>query len=207
MGETTLIGFIKNTSNKGIKFYSKVLESPIDKNVDKNNIKTKEGTIITCSDSSWNDCVDTERSTRDYITFVKGGAVEYGCHLPVTMSSGEAEYIAATVVCMRASHLRMLMYELRNLRSPLYSGDIMDSEPARIIIDNEAATSMAKCDKDTAGNRHVARHYHYIRQRAALKEHIFNWINTKSQVADILTKVGMQAAFNHLWDLVLHKVE
>ena len=83
----------------------------------------------------------------------------------------------------------------------------MDSEPARIIIGNEAAISMAKCDKDTAGNRHVARRYHYVRQGTALKEHVFDWINTKAQVADILTKVGTQAVFKHLWDIVLYKVE
>ena len=101
----------------------------------------------------------------------------------------------------------MLTYDLRNLGSPLYDGDTMNSEPAMIIIDNEAAISMAKCDKDTAGNRHVARRYHYVRQGTALKEHDFAWINTKAQVADILTKIGSQATFNHLWSIVLHKVE
>ena len=83
----------------------------------------------------------------------------------------------------------------------------MDSEPTRIIIDNVAAISMAKCDKDTAGNGHVARCYHYVRQGTALKEHLFNWINTKAQVADILTNVGTQAVFEHLWDMLLYKVE
>ena len=123
------------------------------------------------------------------------------------MSSGEAEYISAAVACMRASHLRMLRYDLRNLGSPLYDGDVMSSEPAMIIIDNEAAISMAKCDKDTAGTRHVAKRYHYVRQGTALKEHVFVWINTKTQVADILTKVGSQATFNHLWSIVLYKIE
>ena len=66
---------------------------------------------------------------------------------------------------------------------------------------------MAKCDKDTAGNRHMTRRYHYIRQGTALKEHKFDWINTKAQVADILTKVGTQATFKHLWDMVLNNVE
>ena len=110
------------------------------------------------------------RSTGGHITFVQEGAVDYECHLPVpvAMSSGEAEYIAAAVACMRSSHLRLLMYDLPNLGSPLYDKDIMDSKPARIIIDNEAAISMAKCDKDTAGNRHVTSCYHYVRQGTAL---------------------------------------
>ena len=36
------------------------------------------------------------------------------------MSSGEAEYISAAVACMRASHLRMLIYDLRCMGSDKY---------------------------------------------------------------------------------------
>lgn len=83
----------------------------------------------------------------------------------------------------------------------------MDLEPSRFIIDNKAAISMAKCDNDTAGNRHVARCFHFIRQQTALTDYVFSWIKIKAQVADILTKVVFQDLFNHLWDMVLHKVE
>ena len=56
------------------------------------------------SNSSWNDCIDTVRSTGGYIALSQGGAVDYGSHLPVpvAMSSGEAEYISAAVACMMA---------------------------------------------------------------------------------------------------------
>ena len=33
-----------------------------------------------------------------------------------------------------------------------HDGDNMKYEPAKIIINNEAAISIAKCNKDTAGN-------------------------------------------------------
>ena len=79
--------------------------------------------------------------------------------------------------------------------------------PARIIVDNEAVICMAKCNKDTAGNRHVARRFHYVRQGTVLKEHKFQWIASKYQLADILTKVGNKASFNHLWSLILHNGE
>ena len=64
--------------------------------------------MITFSDSSWNDCVGTGRSTGGHITFIQGGAVDYGSHLPVpvAMSSGEAEYISAAIAYMRANHLQ-----------------------------------------------------------------------------------------------------
>ena len=49
--------------------------------------------------------------------------MDYDSHLPVpvAMSSGEAEYIAAAVACMRASQLRMLVYDLQNMCSRDYS--------------------------------------------------------------------------------------
>ena len=121
------------------------------------------------------------------------------------MSSGEAEYISAAVACMRASHLRMLIYDLKYLGFLKYDGDNMDYEPAIIIVDNEAAICMAKCNKDIAGNRHVTQQFHYVREGTALKEHKFEWIGTKFQLADILTKVGNRPISSHLWSLILHE--
>ena len=56
----------------------------------------------------------------------------------------------------------------------------MNYEPSRIIVDNEAAISMAKCNKDTVGNRHVARRYCYLRQGTILEKHIFERMVTKN---------------------------
>ena len=108
---------------------------------------------------------------------------------------------------MRASHLRMLIYDLKFLGSDTYDANNLKYEPAKIIIDNEAAIAMAKCNKDTAGNRHVARRYHYVRQGTAMKEHVFEWIGTKYQLADTLTKPGTPATFAHLWSIQLSETE
>ena len=135
-----IIGFLKNTSYKGLKFFSDFKCSNVYKLLINNNIKTTEDSVIIFSDSSWNDCIHTGRSTGGYISFNQGGP------------------------------------DLRCMGSDKYDQDNVNMEPARIIIDNEAAISMAKCNKDTAGNRHVARRYHYVRQGTALQEHKFEWI-------------------------------
>ena len=125
--------------------------------------------------------MDTGRSTGRCITMVQASAVDYGSHLPVpvAMSSGEAKYISAVVACIQASHMRMLVYDLKFLGTNKYDSDEPYYEPATIIIDNEAAISMAICNKDTAGNCHIAQRYHYVRQGTALNEHKFEWIGTK----------------------------
>ena len=55
----------------------------------------------------------------------QGGAADCSSHLPVYMdiSSGEAEYIFAEDVCVKASHHRMLSYDLRFLGISSYDGD------------------------------------------------------------------------------------
>ena len=95
------------------------------------------------------------------------------------MTSGEAEYISSAMACMRVGHIRMLMYDLKFICSEGYDGDNMDYEPAKIIIDNKAAISMAKYKKDTARNRYVVRRFHYMRQGTALNENQFHWISIK----------------------------
>ena len=112
-----LIGFLKDNSNKGLKFYNDVTKPELYKVLQENNIEIKQDMNVVFTDSSWNDCVDTGRSTGGYVAMSQAGPVDYGSHLPVpvVMSSVEAEYIAAAVVCMRASHIRMLIYDLRCL--------------------------------------------------------------------------------------------
>ena len=57
--------------------------------------------------------------------------------------------------------------------------------------------------KKQAGNSHIARHFYYVRQGTILKEDKCEWISSKIQLADILTKVEKKS-FDHLWSLILH---
>ena len=114
------------------------------------------------------------------------------------MSTGKAEYITAATTCMRASHLCMSTHDLRYLGSSGYDGDNLRCHPARIIIDNEAAIPMAKCNKDTTGNRHVARRFHDVRKGTVFNDHKFQWICSKFQPVDFFTKVGKKVSFNDL---------
>ncbi len=71
----------------------------------------------------------------------------------------------------------MLEYDPKNLGAKSYDVNNPIYKPSMVIIDTEAASAMAKCMKDTAGNRHVARRYHYLHQDTVLNEHKFEWIN------------------------------
>ena len=172
------------------------------------NIQINKETVLTFTDSSWNDCIDTGRSTGGYIILRQAGAIDYGPHLPVpvAMSSSEAKYISAAVACMKVSHIRMLEYDFKHFGSQSYDLDNPIYEQPRIIVDNEAAIAMSKCNKDTAGFRHVARRYHYVHQGTYLNKHKFERIGTKFQLADTLTKSVTPGTFSYLWSFQLTDV-
>ena len=68
------------------------------------------------SDSSWQDFLDTGRSTGAYIIFYQGGPIDHGTHVPgpVAQYSAESEYNAACTAGMDLSHFRMLIHDLLN---------------------------------------------------------------------------------------------
>ena len=200
-----LIGYVQNSCDKGIRFYSKLKDSPVHQLLKENNIEENTSHLVTFSDASWQDDTDTGRSTCGRITFLQGGAVDHSTYVPVpvAMSSGEAEYLGAAGAAISAAHLRMLWYDFRCLGQRHYSVEAMEQEPPYLVmIDNEAAIAMAGSDKDTARTKRISRRYHFVRQGVSMKQLVLKWIGTKSQLADFLTKSGK---FTDLWDTVFVK--
>ena len=112
------------------------------------------------SNSSWQDCPDTGRSTGSYIIFYKGGPIDHGTHVtgPVAKSSAESGYNAEFAPGMALAHFRMLIHELFN-KDP----DIIPEEAPLIVLDSKSAIFMAKNGKDTKHTRHLLRRIHFVR--------------------------------------------
>ena len=112
------------------------------------------------SDSSWQDCPDTGRSTGAYNILYQGGPIDHGTHVqvPVAQSSAESEYNAACTTGMALKHFRMLIHELLN-KDP----DIFPEEAPLIVLDGKSNMCMAKNGKDTKHTRHTARRMHFVR--------------------------------------------
>ena len=68
------------------------------------------------SDSNWQDCPDTGRSTGAYIIFYQGEPIDHGTHVPgpVAQSSAENEYNAACNAGMALAYFRILIHEFLN---------------------------------------------------------------------------------------------
>ena len=117
------------------------------------NNKTKNH-LLAFSDSSWQDCPETGRSTWSYIIFYKGGPIDHGTHfqVPVAQFNAESEYNTAWNIGVALSHFRMLIHELLN-KNP----DIVQDKAPLIVFDSKSTTCMDKNGKDAKHTRHIAR--------------------------------------------------
>ena len=123
------------------------------------NIKTNNN-LMAFSDSSWQYCPDTGRSTGSYIIYYQGGTIDHDTHVPgpVAQSSAESEYNESCTAGMAIAHFRVLVHELLNEDT-----DMVPKEVPLIVLDRKSAMCMAKNGSNTKHTRHIARRMHFAR--------------------------------------------
>ena len=99
----------------GSNYYADMKDEPLSDLLRQANIKT-ENQLMAFSDSSWQYCPHSGRSTGAYIIFYQGGPIDHGTHVPgpVSQSSAESEYNAACTAGMDSENFRMLINKLLN---------------------------------------------------------------------------------------------
>ena len=100
------LGYLRNYTSYGIRLYANYEDSPVYKACIENNIQPKE--LVGMTDSSFQDCPDTGRSTTGYKVFYRGSMCEANSSVPVpvAMSSAEAEYMGASNAATTLAHFR-----------------------------------------------------------------------------------------------------
>ena len=129
------------------------------------------------TDSSFQDCPDTGRSTTAYKIFYRGGLVDQNSSVPVPLaqSSAEAEFMGATNAGTSLANHRELTYDLEYMGTKDYDPEQVHGKvPLLILIDNQATVAMSKNFKVSKKNRHIARRYHYVKQGVKTKDHDLN---------------------------------
>ena len=100
-GLIRLLKYIRDNKTLGMNYYADLNDALVTDLLRQANIKTKNY-LMAFSDSSWQDCPNTGRSTGAYIIFYQGGPIDHGTHVPgpVAQSSAESEYNAACTAGM-----------------------------------------------------------------------------------------------------------
>ena len=88
-GLVHLLRYIRENKTLGLKYYADLNDAPVTDLLRQANIKTKKH-LMAFSDSSWQDCPETGRSTGAYIIFYQGGTIDHGTHVLGTVPQSSA---------------------------------------------------------------------------------------------------------------------
>ena len=160
------------------------------------NIPTKlDVSLGAYVDADWGGDKSSRKSTTGFIVNVNGAPIYWRSKRQqlVTLSSGEAEYVAMSACAKEVTWLRRLFWEVTQRQpwtnnSNLPPTHIRYIAPTVICSDSSAAISMATRDSASTRTRHVDIRYHHIKDLIARKVITLYKVGTKDQMADVLTK-------------------
>lgn len=131
-------------------------------------------------DADWAGCLDTRRSTTGYVFQLNGTAVVWSSKRQQTVacSTVEAEYIAVSEAAREGVWLRYLLREVGT----------MQSAPTVVHCDNKGAIRLALNPGTHHRTKHIDIKHHFIRELIDDDVISLEYIQSKRQLADILTK-------------------
>ena len=178
-----ILKYIRDNNTLKLKYYANMNDAPVYDLLIQASIKT-ENNLMSFSDYSWQDCLDTGRSTGAYTIFYQGGLIDHGKHVTglFAQSSAEIEYNAACTSGMALAHFRILIHGFLN-KDP----EIFPEEAPIIFLDSKSAICMANNGKDTKHTRNIASRMDFVRNVEKCKMHKIDWREGGLKLANIAT--------------------
>ncbi|KAG6521833.1 hypothetical protein ZIOFF_018966 [Zingiber officinale] len=143
-------------------------------------VKEKENKLVGYTDSDWAGSLDDRKSTSGYIFCLGSKIISWVSkkQKTVSLSSAEAEYIAATDAACEAVWLRRILSDVEQKQEA----------PITIFCDNNSTIAMTKNPVFHARTKHIELRHHFIRDLVSDKKIQLKFINTNKQLADGFTK-------------------
>ena len=129
------------------------------------------------------------KSTGGYIFTLGSGPISWTTNKQsvIALSSSEAEYMAATPAGQECLWLRAILKEME-----------IPQECTVLHEDNQAVIHLSKEPKINKRTKHIDVRYHWIREKIAAGAFTLKYCPTKSQCADMMTKIPPGPQFHKL---------
>ena len=131
---------------------------------------------------------DDRHTISSYAFLIDGGAVSWSSKRQslVTLSTAEAEYVAATHAAKEAIWLREFISEIFEPQGPM-----------TLHSDSQSAIALARNEQFHARTKHIDIRFHFIRYVIEAGKIIIDYCPTEDMVADTLTKALPSAKAKH----------
>jgi hypothetical protein len=144
--------------------------------------------LVGYTDADWAGDPETRRSTSGYIFNIGSGAISWSSKRQPTVATStcEAEYRGQANATKEAIWLRRLLSELH---------DTLEPQATIIYSDNQGAIALAKNPVFHGRSKHIDTQVHFTREMVTQGIVDLQWISTKDQIADGLTKALPKGEF------------
>ena len=106
----------------------------------------------------------------------------------VSLSTAEAEYVALSLCIQEILWTKSLLMEMK----------VKIDAPVVVYEDNQSAIAIAKNEGYQSRAKHIDIRYHFVRDQVKAKVIQLEYIETKLQLADFLTKATSTSKFQFL---------
>lgn len=129
--------------------------------------------MVGYSDADFASYVESRRSTTGYVFYLSNGPITWSSHRQklVTLSTTEAEYVAASAATRGAMWLRKLLRDLGH----------SCVEATKLYVDNQSAIRLVKNPEFHKRTKTIDIRYHYIREKYESKDICVQYVPSEVQ--------------------------
>lgn len=134
--------------------------------------------LVAYTDADWAGDKKDRKSVSGSVVFFGNNLLAWFCKKQnmVALSTAEAEYVAAALVCAELIYIKGLVQDFNCPSNSI------------LLVDNQSAIKLMESNENSKRSKHIDIKYHFIKDLISKRVIIVKYVSTNENVADILTK-------------------
>lgn len=174
---------------EGAKHIIRYLKGTKDQGIIYGGSRSENTNLLAYSDADWAGDQDDRKSTSGYIMMMYGGPISWASRKQEcnALSTLESEYIATAAAVQEIKWLRQL---IRSVNGQEYK--------IKLLVDNQGAIQFTKTTEFHRRTKHIDNKWNFVKDEVQDGTIELNYVSSKEQLADILTKSLNKGTLNVL---------